>query len=300
MTGTTQLETPVFFKASGADIFGVFTQPDGTSNGLAALTLSGGGPFPTPGKNQVRVRLARQLAGLGYHVLRIDYHGIGDSEDHEGTTSNVCTEDALGAVRWLQEQGFDRILLVGVCIGARAALGVLPAVPQVVGTVLAAPPVGLTNHRETIIAQPWSWYLKRAISPGAARLILGSHGTARRRRATLKARARRAVTGRRGADDLLERAQASPEFLESMSAVLQSSAPMLLLYGRRDDYFGEFERSMNGRLGRLIDGAPGVTVKITDEAVANLAGIEAQDTFLRECTSFAQTVASMHDSATPE
>lgn len=293
MTVTTRLETPIYFDAAGSDLFGVFTRPDGDANGMAVLTLFGAGPFPTLGKNQVRVRLARQLAEQGYHVLRIDYRGIGESggEPRVPTLEELWVDDALGAIRWLKAQGFDQILVIGVCFGARTALVIAPEIPHVAGMVLIAPPVGEANHRETIIAQPWSWYLKRAMSANTVRLLVGTDATARRRRGTLKARARRAVIRSDSSNKLPQRAHASPQFLEPMAEVLASGAPVLLLYGRGDDFFASFESSLQGRLGRLIDAAPNVTVRITDESLAGLSSIETQDLVLKEMTDFARTVA---------
>lgn len=293
MSVTTRLETPIFFDASGDDLFGVFTRPDREANGIAVLTLFGGGPFPTLGKNQVRVRLTRQLAELGYHVLRIDYRGIGESggEPRVPTLDNLWVDDAVGAIRWLRDQGFDRVLVVGVCFGARTALAVFPEIKDLAGMVLIAAPVGEANHRETIIAQPWSWYLKRAMSPRAMRLILGGDTTARRRRSALKERVQRTVGRGTPALERPKQAHASPQFLEPMATLLQSQVPVLLLYGRGDDFFSSFERSLKGRLGQLIDASPSVSVRITDESLAGLASIETQEIVLNEVNGFAREVA---------
>jgi pimeloyl-ACP methyl ester carboxylesterase len=300
MTITTHLEQPVFFDAKGEDLFGVFTRPDGEPNGVAVLTLFGAGPFPTLGKNQVRVRLARQLAELGYHVLRIDYRGIGESggEPREPTLTELWVDDATGAVRWLRSEGFNRIVIVGVCFGARTAIAIQAEVPELAGMVLIAPPVGEANHRETILAHSLTWYLRRALSPSALRLVVGSHPAAQRRRGVLKARLRKGMPGGDQERAAPRQAHASPQFLEPMAELLDSGVPVLVLYGRGDDFYLNFERSLEGRLGRMIDAAgPAVTVRVVDDSIAGLASIETQQVLLDEVVGWARRIAQPSSAA---
>jgi pimeloyl-ACP methyl ester carboxylesterase len=255
------------------------------------------------GKNQVRIRLARELAEVGFHVFRLDYRGIGESggEPREPTLTELWVDDALGAIRWLQANGFHRIIVVGVCFGARTALAVLDELPGLAAMIMIAPPVGDTNHRETIVAHPWSWYLRRAMSPSAVRMMLSSHPTAKRRRGTLIAKVKRSAGRGNGADGGEEkRAHASPQFLEPMGELLDRGVPTLILYGRGDDFFLNFERSLEGRLGRMIDEAGDVVaVRIVDESISGLASVATQDLLLDEVTAWAgQLVAGGATSAT--
>jgi len=72
-------ETPIFIACGEEALFGILTAPAGEPNGLAALILWGSGGMPSFGQDQLRARIARRLAGRGYHALRIDYLGIGES-----------------------------------------------------------------------------------------------------------------------------------------------------------------------------------------------------------------------------
>jgi pimeloyl-ACP methyl ester carboxylesterase len=301
MTVTTRNEEPVFFDAGGEDLFGILTRPEGEGNGVVVLTLFGAGPFPTLGKNQVRIRLARELAELGYHVFRLDYRGIGESggEPREATLTDLWIEDALGAIRWLQANGFDRIIVVGVCFGARTALAVLDELPGLEAMIMIAPPVGETNHRETIVAHPWSWYLRRAMSPSAVRLMLSSHPTARRRRSTLMAKVKRSAGRANRAGGEPKQAHASPQFLQPMGELLDRGVPTLILYGRGDDFFLNFERSMEGRLGRMIQEAGDtVAVRIVDESISGLASVATQELLLGEVKGWVGRLAVDAASAT--
>lgn len=296
MTATSQLDRPVYFEADGEQLFGVFSRPEHESNGVAVLVLFGAGSFPTSGKNQVRARLAHLLTDEGYHVLRIDYRGVGDSagELREAKISNPWVEDAYGAVRWLGEQGFDRILVVGVCFGSVVSLAAFPELPHVVGIVLVGLPMVDASHREARLAERGlSWYLKRATSLRALRLVLGTDAAARRRRATLKDTAQRGLQrGQQSKPQSLAEKEPNPQFLERVGDVLGSGLPVLLLYGRRDAFFASFERARLGRLGQLIDaGAPNVHVQIEDGSLVSMGSVETQEVFLRRIVEFARGVA---------
>lgn len=288
MTATTGPETPVFFRSDGEDLFGVFTRPEGEPTGVAVLVLFGAGDFPSPGKNQVRARLARGLAELGYHVLRFDYQGVGDSSGALREEKNLDPSDALGALRWLGAQGFDRIFVVGICWGAAISFDILAEIPQPAGLVLVGLPVGAADHREAKLAQrQLSWYLKRGASFTALRQILGTDAAARRRRATFKDSMQRKVRRRRSANASPAASPTSSSLLERVSSTLQSGVPVLLLYGRRDPFYSGFEQARASRLGELIDAAgPHVMVQIEDGALVNMASTDDQEVFLSAITGF--------------
>lgn len=288
MTVATGLETPLFFTADGEDLFGVFTSPEREPTGVAVLVLFGAGDFPSPGKNQVRARLATGLADLGYHVLRFDYQGVGDSGGDLREDKDLDPSDALAAVRWLAAQGFDRIFVVGVCWGAVVALDILAEIPQAAGLALVGLPMVATSHREVRMAQRrLSWYVKRGASLKALRLVLGADAAAKRRRATFKESIQRALQRRPSSSAPLTDAPAAPSLMERVAPMLDSGVPVLLLYGRQDAFFASFDLARAGRLGELLEAAgPHVTVQIEDGALVNMASTEDQDVFLSSITGF--------------
>jgi len=67
--------------------------------------------------------LARDLARAGFGVLTVDLFGCGDSSgDFAEARWEIWREDLATAVRWLQEQGHDRISLWGLRLGALLAM----------------------------------------------------------------------------------------------------------------------------------------------------------------------------------
>jgi exosortase A-associated hydrolase 2 len=67
--------------------------------------------------------LSRDLARAGFGVLTLDLFGCGDSSgDFHEARWEIWREDLVVAVRWLQEQGRDRISLWGLRLGALLAM----------------------------------------------------------------------------------------------------------------------------------------------------------------------------------
>src|SRR5574341_346327 len=78
LAGPETREVPVFFPVKGEQLFGVLSIPEGASRGTGVIQLVGGSFIPGTNINRVAVRLARTLAARGFHVLRFDYHGVGE------------------------------------------------------------------------------------------------------------------------------------------------------------------------------------------------------------------------------
>lgn len=64
-----------------------------------------------------------------YHVLQFDFRGHGQSEDASVTLGNTERMDVAAAVRLLTERGFGPIALMGVSMGASAAIMAAPDLP---------------------------------------------------------------------------------------------------------------------------------------------------------------------------
>ncbi len=139
-------ETPVFIRAGSEALFGILTRPVTKAHGVGVLIAMGGSPTMVCfQRNRVAVHLARSLAGMGFHVLRFDYHGSGDSSGNvRFSLDNLFTDDLLAAAGCLQEQGVDRLALVGTCYGARTILSAASKLDGVEAIVLAA--LSTTSH----------------------------------------------------------------------------------------------------------------------------------------------------------
>ncbi len=115
---TVASETPLFVKGPDGALFGVMTVP-ARPNGVGVTLIPAGGYTFTPQRNGWGTNLARMLAADGYHVLRFDWHGIGDSGGSvEGFAHDRPFVDDLSVMLETMEQhGVGRHVLIGHCFG---------------------------------------------------------------------------------------------------------------------------------------------------------------------------------------
>lgn len=255
-------EIPVFFRSGEHDLFGILTRPAAEPNGVAVIILTGGN-VPSPSRNQTTARIARQAGALGYHVLRFDYHGVGEST---GFVENFrldrpFTKDLDAAVEWLQSLGLNRFVMIGSCFGARTALAGAGAVPNLEGVALLAPPLRDLEMGVAFKEQPISQMVKHYRQRATVKdVIKGLFRYKSRRRYFFiaKTRARALMDSvrlrlRGGRQD--EFAWISRSFLESIDVVARSPWPVLFVYGDDDDFYDDFERAKGGPLGPILDAA---------------------------------------------
>ena len=116
-------ESPFFFPNGNYRLFGVLHVPVGQAKKEGFVFCS---PFAEEKlwTHRVFVTFARDLADLGYPVLRFDYLGNGDSEgDFEESSVETMLSDIHCAARTLQErvQGVGSLSLLGLRFGATLA-----------------------------------------------------------------------------------------------------------------------------------------------------------------------------------
>lgn len=258
-------ELLTFFPADGEELFGVLTSPTSSAERSCVVVLGGGQTASTStGRNRIFVTLGRQLAALGYHAFRFDYHGIGEST---GTSvfrlDRPFVQDLDGAIDCLRRRGIDHFVLAGSCFGARTAMAAGHRIDGVEAIVLLAPPLrdfALSERR----TQEWKVrdYLLSVVRP--ERLVGGS-GRVPFRRYLRFLRSGARVSARRLRARLFGTAGrlswVSPHFLRGVSSLIDRGVPILFVYGTEDDSYPDFEEARVGRLGDLLDRA-GSSVRI--------------------------------------
>jgi pimeloyl-ACP methyl ester carboxylesterase len=108
------------------------------NDGRVACILLNAGLIHRVGPHRLYVRMARQLASIGYPTLRLDLSNRGDSDvRHDGMSfldsSLAETRSAMDALK--KTVGADRFVLMGICSGAVNSLQVATHDPRVVGAV---------------------------------------------------------------------------------------------------------------------------------------------------------------------
>ncbi len=116
-------EKPFFFPGENYNLFGILHCPEG-------IDVVGGFVFCHPfaeeklWTHRVFVSFARELAKLGFAVLRFDYMGHGDSEgDFSDSTVETRMSDIDHAIATIKTEinGLDRVNLLGLRFGATLA-----------------------------------------------------------------------------------------------------------------------------------------------------------------------------------
>lgn len=125
---------------SARSLVGILHRPEANAvrADLPAVLLLNAGILHRVGPNRLYVRMARELERMGFHVLRFDVWGIGDSQDHTGPRENgTFFDDTLDAMELLRVRtNASRFMLMGICMGAQIALEVASRDPRVDSLVL--------------------------------------------------------------------------------------------------------------------------------------------------------------------
>ncbi len=92
-----------------------------------------------PGPFRMNVDLSRQLASIGFDVLRMDISGVGDSEipANDSRSYEQRNLDDIGeGIRYLAAQNTHGVIVMGLCTGADHAHKAASKYSEVVGTIL--------------------------------------------------------------------------------------------------------------------------------------------------------------------
>ncbi len=269
-------EIPVFFPAGGETLFGILTRPAAQPKGVGVILLAVRATFH---RNRVAVLLARRLAGLGFHVLRFDYHGLADST---GTATfhldQPFVDDVEGAVRRMREEGVEEFVLVGQCFGARTALAAAARLDGMAGAVLVALPV-LDWSGKTAQKLGARQLARRGIRPSSLRALRNRE----RRRAYLRlvlAKGRMLRGRPRKAEN--PASLVSPVVLRPLEQLVKGRVPVVFLYGTQDGYYQDFRQALQGRIGDLFRHHPDL-LHLSDEIEGQVHGyreLSVQEPFL--------------------
>lgn len=111
----------LYFGSSRRQLFGAYHAPTVAGRGAAVLCPPWGAEYLVA--HRVLRRLAERLSERGYHALRFDYYGTGDSggDRDEGDLAS-WGEDAAAAVDELRDMsGFPTVAAFGIRLGAVVA-----------------------------------------------------------------------------------------------------------------------------------------------------------------------------------
>jgi pimeloyl-ACP methyl ester carboxylesterase len=138
-------ETAVRFGSTNS-LVGIITDPPEAQRGgdLPAVIFLDAGVDHRIGPNRLYVKIARDLAALGFVTLRFDFSGIGDSDvrqDHLPFAKSTVDETQEAMNLLSATRGAVRFVLLGFCSGAVVAFQSACCDPRVVGAILINTPM---------------------------------------------------------------------------------------------------------------------------------------------------------------
>ena len=148
----TTMETPVNFNNDGQAIRGVLHTPDGLGkgNGIGVIFLHGWSGSRL-GPHRMFVKAARRLCSAGCHCLRFDFLGRGDSDGatSEASIQSMISDAVLSAHFLRQQDGISELVILGICSGAKVAIGAAARCKEIDKLVLwSAEPMGNLKSKE--------------------------------------------------------------------------------------------------------------------------------------------------------
>jgi len=269
-----------WFEAGDETILGVLTRPVGPPRGVGVIFLNGGHGGSSSGKNRVYTRMAADLAERGYHSLRLEWHGVGDSTGavDEYIMDEPFLDEAYAAAQLLRDDGVERIAIYGECFGARTAVVAAEHMPDLVGLylvtlVLRDGAVSEQTPQRLVDELPTSEFVKRL---GKLRHI----GDAKRRKlyvTVVRNKVRHVLRSARYRSEGSKLAPwVSPRVVECLDELGKRDIPVHLVYGTSywDPHKFDFEQVADELRPLRHDS---IDHEIIDEMIAGYRTLHIQD-----------------------
>jgi pimeloyl-ACP methyl ester carboxylesterase len=254
-----------FPNRDGLLLRGILHEPDAQARRNVCVLLLSPGIKGRVGPHRLYLKIAARLVSDGFHVLRFDYSGLGDSAGHipERMLVDVYTsiqtgryvDDTISAMNWLQKaHGIRRFVGSGLCGGSISALLTAEVDPRIecllgisLPTVLEGGPenwarVLTTQQIESLrgsyvrkLADPKSWL--RLLSGKSDFKVLW------RIMGDLPSRWSRRATESSPRPAQADVDNTNPRFATAFLAMLKSQRPMLLLFSGGDRLHGQFQEN---------------------------------------------------------
>lgn len=281
------VEQPVRFGPAQR-LFGMLCRPTQESQPGFILIIGSVAAVPHYGFARFHVRLARRLAAAGVASFRFDFTGVGDSRPDASIASTHVYEtsrvpDVAAAIDALQDCGYSRFAVAGLCSGAYHAFYASLADDRVQALVMLNPSTfvwhdGLTlaklqqdNQRST------RFYLDTlAHRRGWARLVRGELNIGKAARTVRKHALRRLVAAGTRAAGLLRWSTESEFPRRAMRELAARGVRILLLVGTVDGGLDMVEAHF-GRNGRWLAALPGSSVRLLPDLDHNLSSTAMQE-----------------------
>jgi pimeloyl-ACP methyl ester carboxylesterase len=237
-------ERPVYVDHDGERLFGIVHEPEKRHDGVALLFASSGVQNRS-GPHRMYVQAARRFSQLGLTSLRLDLPGVGDSVERKlgGDFDLHDPASVVDAIEFLvANHDVRRVVLVGLCAGARVAVKAAARHPKVDAVIAWSMPIisgavdmpveeggGAYMGRAMARAQLREWAPK-LVNPAAWYRYLRSEKTVAEGWRMMQ----RALSGFLP-EPLRQKSSRQTDFLSSLDSYVASGRKMLCVYGGDDD-----------------------------------------------------------------
>jgi hypothetical protein len=274
----------------GKSLVGIITEPAPVAEAepRPAVILLNAGILHRVGPNRVHVRLAREMAAVGFPVLRFDYSGIGDSRprmDGLPFARSALAETQQGMDVLTASRGVRRFLLAGICSGADSALSAAAQDERVAGVALVepyaipGPAFPLYQYRRRILDPRSWWRLLRGRSE-----ILGSLRAHRAEPAGGVAPV--APTALEPAPDFDSIVPSRREFARRVSSLVERGAGLCFVYSSESPAYFNYLTLLRGAVRRArVDGR--VRVQVLEDTDHVFTPLAVQDAVVRTIRDWA-------------
>ena len=153
-------------------LFGILTVPPPSTarSDLPPVILLNAGTVHRVGSHRLYVPMARKWAALGFHVLRVDLSGIGDSPVPDGHAENLAyprdgLEDARAAMDFLEETTTSgKFIVAGLCSGGDIAFQLGFKEPRVASAIMMNPRTFLVNDLSMVDSYERARWSREAVA----------------------------------------------------------------------------------------------------------------------------------------
>lgn len=154
--------------ANGNILRGIVTLPEQAGERRRGLLILGAGVNPRYAWHRFSVKMARLAAKRGFHALRMDPQGVGDSDGviedidptaleafHEAVQTGLFVNDCrAGLTQFIAEYSLDEVAVAGLCGGALTGLFLAASEPRISTLAFIAGPVHLSLLDAALPFQP--------------------------------------------------------------------------------------------------------------------------------------------------
>ena len=255
-------------------LHGMLHEPDAArARGVCILLLSPGIKGRV-GPHRLYLKLADPLVAAGFHVLRFDYYGLGDSAGELGERvmadmynsiqGGRYIDDTIAAMDWMKaHHGISRFVGSGLCGGSISALLTAQADSRVEALLGIGLPSTLEGGAQNFdrfmtrgqLRQEGQSYLRKVFDPKAwARFLSGKSGyrlIIRALRELIAPPKRKPAAATPPATEL---DNANPLFAPAFLALLRARRPILLTFSSGDRHRFNFGEKFEERFAKEISG----------------------------------------------